>query len=93
MGTMQLGELRQTESIRRLKLCLFQVWNEAAAQTFYTLSIGMGGLFTISSYSEFHTNILLDSFVVCLITCGRTKSSFMSETLCIELDFKAKCNK
>lgn len=72
---MQLGELRQIESIRRLKLCLFQVWNDAAAQTFYTLSIGMGGLFTLSSYSDFHTNILLDSVVVAVITWGRTKSS------------------
>lgn len=67
------GAMRQVGAIR-VKLCLFQVWNDAAAQTFFTLSIGMGGIFTLSSYSEFHTNFFLDSVVMAFISYGRTGS-------------------
>lgn len=42
--------------------------------TFFSVSIGMGGLFTIASYNNFNGNIFLDSVVVSLINDGRKKN-------------------
>uniref|UniRef100_A0A668AYL3 Transporter n=1 Tax=Myripristis murdjan TaxID=586833 RepID=A0A668AYL3_9TELE len=52
------------------KLAEAEVWKDAATQTFYSLSIGWGGVMTLASYNKFHNNIFLDSFVVTLANAG-----------------------
>nr|XP_020448617.1 sodium- and chloride-dependent neutral and basic amino acid transporter B(0+) [Monopterus albus]XP_020448618.1 sodium- and chloride-dependent neutral and basic amino acid transporter B(0+) [Monopterus albus] len=52
------------------KLTEAQVWKDAATQTFYSLSIGWGGVMTLASYNKFHNNLLKDSFVVTLTNAG-----------------------
>uniref|UniRef100_A0A3B4WVQ4 Transporter n=1 Tax=Seriola lalandi dorsalis TaxID=1841481 RepID=A0A3B4WVQ4_SERLL len=52
------------------KLTEAQVWKDAATQTFYSLSIGWGGVMTLASYSNFHNNVFKDSFVVTLTNAG-----------------------
>nr|XP_057910482.1 sodium- and chloride-dependent neutral and basic amino acid transporter B(0+) [Doryrhamphus excisus] len=52
------------------KLTEAQVWKDAATQTFYSLSIGWGGVMTLASYNKFHNNMLKDSFVVTLTNAG-----------------------
>ncbi|KAK5872706.1 hypothetical protein PBY51_013381 [Eleginops maclovinus] len=49
------------------KLTEAQVWKDAATQTFFSLSIGMGGIVTLASYSNFKNNMFLDSIVVTLL--------------------------
>ncbi|KAL9984764.1 hypothetical protein ACROYT_G007097 [Oculina patagonica] len=46
-----------------------QVWVQAAGQIFYSLSIGMGGLLTYSSFNKFNNNCEKDSVVVSLVNC------------------------
>ncbi|XP_072238539.1 sodium- and chloride-dependent neutral and basic amino acid transporter B(0+) [Leuresthes tenuis] len=52
------------------KLTEAQVWKDAATQTFYSLSIGWGGLMTLASYNNFHNNVFKDSFIVTLTNAG-----------------------
>ncbi|XP_042354401.1 sodium- and chloride-dependent neutral and basic amino acid transporter B(0+) [Plectropomus leopardus] len=52
------------------KLREAQAWNDAATQTFYSLSIGWGGVMTLASYNNFHNNVFKDSFVVTLTNAG-----------------------
>uniref|UniRef100_A0A671UEG0 Transporter n=1 Tax=Sparus aurata TaxID=8175 RepID=A0A671UEG0_SPAAU len=52
------------------KLTEAQVWKDAATQTFYSLSIGWGGVMTLASYNNFHNNMFRDSFVVTLTNAG-----------------------
>ncbi|XP_023010251.2 sodium- and chloride-dependent neutral and basic amino acid transporter B(0+) [Maylandia zebra] len=52
------------------KLTEVQVWKDAATQTFYSLSIGWGGLIALASYNNFHNNVFKDSFVVTLTNAG-----------------------
>ncbi|XP_069571836.1 sodium- and chloride-dependent neutral and basic amino acid transporter B(0+) [Brachyistius frenatus] len=52
------------------KLTEAQVWKDAATQTFYSLSIGWGGLMTLASYNNFNNNVFKDSFVVTLTNAG-----------------------
>ncbi|XP_018542266.1 sodium- and chloride-dependent neutral and basic amino acid transporter B(0+) [Lates calcarifer] len=52
------------------KLSEAQVWKDAATQTFYSLSIGWGGVMTLASYNNFHNNVFKDSFVVTLTNAG-----------------------
>ncbi|XP_061778570.1 sodium- and chloride-dependent neutral and basic amino acid transporter B(0+) isoform X2 [Nerophis ophidion] len=52
------------------KLTEAQVWKDAATQTFYSLSVGWGGVVTLASYSKFHNNVLKDAFVVTLTNAG-----------------------
>ncbi|KAG8007934.1 Sodium-and chloride-dependent neutral and basic amino acid transporter B(0+) [Nibea albiflora] len=52
------------------KLTEPQVWKDAATQTFFSLSIGWGGVMTLASYNNFHNNMFKDSFVVSLTNAG-----------------------
>ncbi|XP_027134652.1 sodium- and chloride-dependent neutral and basic amino acid transporter B(0+) [Larimichthys crocea] len=52
------------------KLTEPQVWKDAATQTFYSLSIGWGGVMTLASYNNFHNNMFKDSIVICLTNAG-----------------------
>uniref|UniRef100_A0A8C7X7T8 Transporter n=1 Tax=Oryzias sinensis TaxID=183150 RepID=A0A8C7X7T8_9TELE len=52
------------------KLTEAEVWKDAATQTFYSLSIGWGGLVTLSSYNNFHNNVFKDTFAVTLTNAG-----------------------
>uniref|UniRef100_G3N5E9 Transporter n=1 Tax=Gasterosteus aculeatus aculeatus TaxID=481459 RepID=G3N5E9_GASAC len=52
------------------KLTEAQVWKDAATQTFYSLSIGWGGVMTLASYNTFHNNVFKDAFVVSLTNAG-----------------------
>lgn len=54
-----------------MSVCAFQVWTDAAALTFFSVSTGIGGIFTIASYSNFNNNIFMDSVVVSVIADGR----------------------
>jgi len=51
------------------KLSSISVWEAAAVQIFFSLSIGGGGLITLSSYNTFHNNILKDTLIVCVGNC------------------------
>ena len=51
------------------KLTSIRVWEAAAVQIFFSLSIGGGGLITLSSYNQFHNNILRDTVIVCIGNC------------------------
>ncbi|XP_059185529.1 sodium- and chloride-dependent neutral and basic amino acid transporter B(0+) [Centropristis striata] len=52
------------------KLTESQVWKDAASQTFYSLSIGWGGVMTLASYNKFHNNMFKDSFIITLTNAG-----------------------
>uniref|UniRef100_A0A3Q1KGY6 Transporter n=1 Tax=Anabas testudineus TaxID=64144 RepID=A0A3Q1KGY6_ANATE len=52
------------------KLTEAQVWKDAATQTFYSLSIGWGGVMTLASYNNFHNNVFKDSFIITLTNAG-----------------------
>uniref|UniRef100_A0A8C4GDZ2 Transporter n=1 Tax=Dicentrarchus labrax TaxID=13489 RepID=A0A8C4GDZ2_DICLA len=52
------------------KLTEGQVWKDAATQTFFSLSIASGGLLTLASYSNFHSNVFRDSVIVTTINHG-----------------------
>jgi len=51
------------------KLSDVSVWNDAAAQIFFSLSVAGGGLVTLASYNKFHNNILRDTMIVCIGNC------------------------
>ncbi|KAF6021690.1 hypothetical protein EB796_019999 [Bugula neritina] len=46
-----------------------EIWVDAAGQIFFSLSVGMGGLMTYSSYNTFNNNILRDTLIVCIGNC------------------------
>ncbi|KAJ8360483.1 hypothetical protein SKAU_G00170080 [Synaphobranchus kaupii] len=52
------------------KLAEAEVWKDAAAQIFYSLSIAWGGVMTLSSYNKFENNCYKDSIIVCMTNCG-----------------------
>merc|ERR1711936_113985 len=51
------------------RLSDIKVWEAAAVQIFFSLSVAGGGLITLSSYNRFHNNIVRDTLVVCLGNC------------------------
>ncbi|XP_008318391.1 sodium- and chloride-dependent neutral and basic amino acid transporter B(0+) [Cynoglossus semilaevis] len=52
------------------KLTEAETWKSAATQTFYSLSIGWGGVMTLASYNNFQNNVFKDTFVVTLTNAG-----------------------
>lgn len=52
------------------KLSESQVWKDAATQTFYSLSIGWGGVMTLASYNNFNNNMFKDAFIVSFTNAG-----------------------
>ena len=48
---------------------MLRVWEAAAVQIFFSLSVAGGGLITLSSYNRFHNNILRDTAIVCVGNC------------------------
>ena len=53
----------------------FKVWADAAGQIFFSLSVGMGGLMTFSSYNKFNNNVFRDTLIV---TIGNCVTSFFA---------------
>lgn len=51
------------------RLADIKVWEGAAVQIFFSLSVAGGGLVTLSSYNKFHNNILRDTMIVCIGNC------------------------
>ncbi|KAM8867934.1 sodium- and chloride-dependent neutral and basic amino acid transporter B(0+)-like [Synchiropus picturatus] len=52
------------------KLAEVEVWKDAAAQTFFSLSVGVGGAVTLASYSNFNNNVFSDALIVCFANHG-----------------------
>lgn len=57
------------------KLAHLQVWGEASAQVFASLSLGGGGWITLSSYNKFKNNCNRDAI---LVGAGNCLTSFYS---------------
>jgi len=51
------------------KLSNIKVWEAAAVQIFFSLSVAGGGLITLASYNKFKNNVIRDTFVVCIGNC------------------------
>ena len=65
-----------------------EVWEKAATQIFYSLSIGLGGLITLSSYNKFHNNCHRDAVIV--VICNAFTSFFAGIIVFSVLGFIAK---
>ena len=51
------------------RLTSIEVWEGAAVQIFFSLSVAGGGLITLASYNKFHNNVLRDTMIVCFGNC------------------------
>jgi len=51
------------------KLSDIKIWEAAAVQIFYSLSIASGGLITLASYNKYHNNVVRDTLIVCFGNC------------------------
>ncbi|XP_053130153.1 sodium- and chloride-dependent neutral and basic amino acid transporter B(0+) [Hemicordylus capensis] len=51
------------------KLKEAQVWQDAATQIFFSLSVAWGGLVALSSYNKFNNNCFSDAIFVCVTNC------------------------
>ncbi|KAJ8305092.1 hypothetical protein KUTeg_017355, partial [Tegillarca granosa] len=64
------------------------VWADAAAQIFFSLSSCQGGLLAMASYNKFNNNLLRDTFVIPIINC--LTSFYGGFTIFSVLGFMAK---
>ncbi|KAI0218438.1 Sodium-dependent proline transporter [Lamellibrachia satsuma] len=51
------------------RLLVSEVWSDAAAQIFYSLSTCSGGLIAMASYNSFKNNSYRDSFLIPVVNC------------------------
>ena len=51
------------------RLSDIKVWEAAAVQIFFSLSVAGGGLITLASYNQFRNNVIRDTFIVCIGNC------------------------
>ena len=51
------------------RLSDIKVWEAAAVQIFFSLSVAGGGLITLASYNQFSNNVIRDTFIVCIGNC------------------------
>jgi solute carrier family 6 amino acid transporter-like protein 5/7/9/14 len=51
------------------RLSDIKVWEGAAVQIFFSLSVAGGGLVTLASYNKFHNNVVRDTMIVCFGNC------------------------
>jgi len=51
------------------RLSDIKVWEAAAVQIFFSLSVAGGGLITLASYNKFKNNVIRDTFIVCFGNC------------------------
>ncbi|XP_048250521.1 sodium- and chloride-dependent glycine transporter 1-like [Haliotis rufescens] len=51
------------------KLLDIKVWRNAAAQVFFSVGIGWGGISTLASYNRFHNNCYRDALVIPVVNC------------------------
>jgi len=51
------------------RLSDIKVWEGAAVQIFFSLSVAGGGLVTLASYNKFHNNVVRDTLIVCFGNC------------------------
>lgn len=51
------------------RLSDIKVWEAAAVQIFFSLSVAGGGLITLASYNPFKNNVIRDTMIVCFGNC------------------------
>ncbi|XP_028260988.1 sodium- and chloride-dependent neutral and basic amino acid transporter B(0+)-like [Parambassis ranga] len=52
------------------KLTESQAWRDAVTQTFFSLTLGWGGIINYASYSNFHSNMFLNAVIVGIVNQG-----------------------
>lgn len=54
------------------------VWGDAAVQVTFSLACGWGGVLTLASYKQFHSNVVRETYLICGVTaCTAIFSGFV----------------